>query len=126
MTSNYNFETAEQVLASFIPQEQSLATQIFKYACELPETSYYISDGIMFKRANRKYKFLTISTRGNRVLFHVPIKIRDSVHKKYQEEVKTYIQTVSRDKNQIDIDFKDIDSIEEIKGLIDLAYKERE
>ncbi|MBN8199185.1 hypothetical protein ACFWGC_29305 [Cytobacillus pseudoceanisediminis] len=126
MTRKYKFETAEQVLATFSLNERSLATQVFNYACELPDTSYYISDGIMFKRATRKYKFLSISTKGNRVLFHVPITIRDAICKKYQDEMKIYIPTDLRDKNQIDIEIKDIDSIEKIKGLINLAYKERE
>lgn len=126
MTRNNKSETAQQVLDSFSPKECSIATQIFNYACELPEASYYISNGIMVKRENRKYKFLSISTIGNRVLFHVPISKRNEVFQKYQGEMKIYLPADPKDKNQIDIEIKDIDSLERIKGLIDFAYKERE
>lgn len=56
---------------------KSRVPEIFEYTLALPKVLYYLSDGIMFKRMGRKYKFLTVSKRGNRVLFRVPVKRRD-------------------------------------------------
>ncbi len=80
----------------------------------------------MIRRATRRYKFLSISTIGNRVLFHVPTKMRDSVFEKFREKIKIYIPVDPRDKNQINIELKDIVSLDSIKKLIKLAYDERE
>jgi DNA-binding MarR family transcriptional regulator len=120
------FETVEQLIATFNSQEQKIAREIFNYAYSLDGVYYYLSDGIMFRRATRRYKFLSISTVGNRLLFHVPIKRRDVIFNQFKDKLKIYIPVDPRDKNQIDIDLKNIDSLESVKELIDLAYKERE
>lgn len=123
---NSQFETAEQLIQTFESAERIMAREIFEYAYNLKETFYYLSDGIMFKQAKRNNKFLSITTKGNRVLFHVPIKIRDSVYEQFKDKEKIYKAVYQRDQNQIDIKLKDIISLEIIKELIDRAYFERE
>lgn len=120
------FETVEQLIQAFSPVEKHIAKEIFDYAYNLEGVYYYLSDGIMLRRATRHYKFLSISTIGNRVLFHVPTKIRESVFERFKEKIKIYIPDDPKDKNQIDIELKDIISLESIKELIKLAYDERE
>lgn len=120
------FETVEQVIQTFPQIEQQMAKKIFDYAYGLEGVYYYLSDGIMLRRASRRFKFLSISTKGNRVLFHVPTKMRDFVFERFKEKIKIYIPIDPRDKNQIDIELKDIVSLESIKELINLAYDERE
>jgi hypothetical protein len=120
------FETVDQVIQTFSPREQQIAKEIFEYVYNLEGVYYYLSDGIMMRRATRHYKFLSISTIGNRVLFHVPTKMRDSVFGGFREKINIYIPVDSRDKNQIDLELKDIVSLDSIKELINLAYDERE
>lgn len=120
------YETVEELIESFSRKEQQIAREIFDYAIGLDEAYYYLSDGIMFRRAKRRYKFLSISTIGNRVLFHVPVKMRNTFFEQFKEKIKIYIPVDSSDKNQIDIDLKDIDSLDSIKDLINLAYEKRE
>lgn len=59
-------------------------------------------------------------------MFHLPIKLRDSVFDQFKEKMKIYIPVDPRDKNQIDIELKDIVTLESITELINLAYKECE
>lgn len=120
------FENVDQLIQTFSPREQQIAKEIFEYAYGQEDVYYYLSDGIMIRRATRRYKFLSITTKGNRVLFHVPTKMRDFVFEKFKDKVKIYIPVDPRDKNQIDIELKDIISLESIKELINLAYEERE
>ncbi len=120
------FETAEQLIQTFGSTERQMAREIVDYAYNLEGTFYYLSDGIMFKQSTRNNKFLSITTKGNRVLFHVPIKIRDSVYEQFKDKGKFYKAVDPRDKNQIDIKLKDINSLEMIKELINIAYFERE
>lgn len=62
------FETADELVQSFDPKEQKIAKDIFDYAYGLDGVYYYLSDGIMMKRATRRYKFLSISTKGHQQL----------------------------------------------------------
>ncbi|WP_286141795.1 hypothetical protein [Bacillus sp. AFS001701] len=120
------FESIDQLVQTFIPREQKFANEIFEYAYGLEGVYYYLSDGIMMRRATRRFKFLSISTKGNRVLFHVPTKIRDTVFNRFKDKIKIYLPINPRDKNQIDIELKDICSLDSVKELIKLAYDERE
>jgi hypothetical protein len=120
------FETVDQLIETFNLREQRIAKAIFDYAYGLEGVYYYLSDGIMVRRATRRYKFLSITTKGNRVLFHVPTKMRDSVFERFRDKMKIYIPVDPRDKNQIDIELNGIGSLDSIKELINLAYEERE
>ncbi|MGE7683910.1 hypothetical protein [Peribacillus simplex] len=115
-----------ELIQTFSTNEQQIAKEIFDYAYSLEEVDYYLADGIMVRRETRRHKFLSISTKGNRVLFHLPIELRDSVFDQFKEKMKIYIPVDPRDKNQIDMKLKDIVTLESIKELINLAYKERE
>jgi hypothetical protein len=120
------FETVEQLFQTFSHREQQIVKEIFEYAYSLEGVYYYLTDGIMIRRASRRFKFLSISTKGNRVLFHVPTKIRDSVLERFKDKIKIYIPVDPRDKNQIDIELEDIVSLDSVKEIINLAYNERE
>lgn len=120
------FETVEQLIQTYSLREQRIAKEIFEYAYGLEGVYYYLADGIMMRRASRRFKFLSISTKGNRVLFHVPIKMRDSVFERFRDKIKIFIPADTRDKNQINIELKNIISLESIKKLIYCAYQERE
>ncbi|PFH89991.1 hypothetical protein COJ52_01000 [Bacillus cereus] len=120
------FENVYQLIQTFSPREQQIAKEIFDYAYGLEDVYYYLSDGIMIRRATRRYKFLSITTKGNRVLFHVPTKMRDSVFERFRDKIKIFIPVDPRDKNQIDIELKNIISLESVKELIYCAYQERE
>jgi hypothetical protein len=120
------FESVDQLIQTFSPSEQRFAKEIFEYAYVLEGVYYYLSDGIMMRRASRRFKFLSISTKGNRVLFHVPTDMRDSIFERFKDKIKIYIPVDPRDKNQIDIELKDIVSLDNVKELIKFAYEERE
>lgn len=120
------FETVDQLIQTFNLGEQQIAKEIFEYAYSLEGVYYYLSDGIMMRRASRRFKFLSISTKENRVLFHVPTKIRDFVFERFRDRIKIFNPVDSRDKNQIDIELKNIISLESVKELIYCAYQERE
>lgn len=121
------YRTSEEVILSF----QSLAIRenvrkLFDYVAGLDDTYYYISDGIMFKRSGRKYKFLSISTVRNRLLFHIPVNRRDEILSQLKESLVVYRPIDPRDKNQIDIQLEDIQSLDSIFPLVQIAYEERE
>lgn len=80
----------------------------------------------MFKRRGRNYKFLSISTKGDRLLFHVPIKHREEIFNQQRMGLKIFSPIDPRDKNQIDLKLEDINSLETIKKIILFAYEERE
>jgi hypothetical protein len=109
------------LIKTFSTKEQQIAKEIFDYTCSLEGVDYYMADGIMVRRETRRHKFLSISTKGNRLLFHLPIKLRDSVFDLFKEKMKIFIPVDPRDKNQIDIELKDIVTLESIKELINLA-----
>ncbi|WP_375088850.1 endonuclease NucS domain-containing protein [Peribacillus sp. RS7] len=89
-----------------------------------------ISDGIMFQLVQSNKKFLSISTIGDRLLFHFPYGNRDSLYDRYKliipelDVSKINIKN-SKDKepNQIDINLKYIKNLDYIKPLIDEAFK---
>ncbi|WP_438315198.1 endonuclease NucS domain-containing protein [Sporosarcina sp. FA9] len=120
------FKTVEQLIQTFNSTERQMAREIFEYAHNLEGSRYYLSDGIMIKRSTRINKFLSITTKGNRVLFHVPINMRDSVYEQFKEKEKIYKAVDPRDINQIDIKLKDIVSLDTMKELVNLAFSERE
>ncbi|UAL54470.1 hypothetical protein [Metabacillus dongyingensis] len=79
-----------EVIQTFSTNEQQIAKEIFDYAYSLEEVDYYLADGIdgiMVRRETRRHKFLSISTKSNRVLFHLPIKLRDSVFDQFKENI---------------------------------------
>lgn len=120
------FENIDQLIQNFSLREQQIAKEIFDYAYSLEDVYYYLSDGIMIRRATRRYKFLSITTKGHRVLFHVPTKMRDYIFEKYRGKIRICIPVDPRDKNQIDIELRDIPSLDCVKDLINCAYQERE
>lgn len=127
MRGKSRFNSVEELIATFSPNEQQIAREVFKYANGLEDVYYYISDGIMLKRNSRKFKFLSITTVGNRILFHFPIKMRDDIFEQYKDKLNIYTSVnPKRDKNQINIALNDIGSLDSVKELIDLAYIERE
>ncbi|WP_240762702.1 endonuclease NucS domain-containing protein [Paenibacillus thalictri] len=121
------FHSPDEVIASFKSSvTQTIAKNIFDHVDQISDTYYYISDGIMFKRKGRNYKFLSISTVQDRLLIHVPVKKRDIIFKQFQSGIKIYLPIDKRDKNQIDIQLKDIASMESLVPIIQMAYEERE
>ncbi|MEM5626877.1 endonuclease NucS domain-containing protein [Bacillus wiedmannii] len=96
-----------------------------------------ISDGIMFQLVQCNEKFLSISTIGDRLLFHFPNGNRDSIYNKYKITIPElyrykdkYLENFHKDKykdkepNQIDIKLKYVTSLEYIKPLIDETFKQ--
>lgn len=86
-----------------------------------------ISDGIMFQIINRNEKFLSISTVGNRLLFHLTKNSgeRDDIFNKYKVEIlelyrytDIYPDKKDREQNQIDIKLKNVRDLDYIKPLI--------
>ncbi|MFC5648607.1 endonuclease NucS domain-containing protein [Paenibacillus solisilvae] len=119
--------TPEDVIVSFENLIlQSVVRVIFDYVSEIKDTYYYISDGIMFKRSGRRYKFLSISTVRNRLLFHVPVNRRDEIYDQFKSNISIYLPIDYRDKNQIDIQLTNIHSLDDLIPLVRLAYEERE
>ncbi|MGM2731332.1 endonuclease NucS domain-containing protein [Bacillus cereus group sp. Bce005] len=96
-----------------------------------------ISDGVMFQLVQCNEKFLSISTIGNRLLFHFPNGDRDSIYTKYKitiPELYRYKDKYSdnfhkdtykdKEPNQIDIKLKHVTSLDYIKPLIDETFKQ--
>ncbi|WP_253297774.1 hypothetical protein [Bacillus albus] len=99
-----------------------------------------ISDGIMFQLIQCNEKFLSISTIGNRLLFHFPNGNRDSIYTKYKitipelyrykdkylDDFHNNNNNIYKDKepNQIDIKLRHVTSLEYIKPLIDETFKQ--
>ncbi|MBU8877959.1 DUF91 domain-containing protein [Bacillus sp. FJAT-29790] len=93
-----------------------------------------ISDGIMFQVVQCNEKFLSISAKVNRLLFHFPNGNRDSIYDKYKNiisEIQRYKDKFlenenkkDKEPNQIDIKLKHVKSLEYVKPLIDEAYKQ--
>jgi hypothetical protein len=96
-----------------------------------------ISDGIMFQLVNCNEKFLSLSTIGNRLLFHFPYGNRDNIYYKYKNTIPElyrykdkYLEDITRNKfkdkelNQIDIKLKHVTSLDYIKPLIDEAFNQ--
>ncbi|HDR4445023.1 MULTISPECIES: endonuclease NucS domain-containing protein [Bacillus cereus group] len=121
------YNNVEELINEFGSEKiKSKVREIFECTLALPEVFYYLSDGIMFKRTGRNYKFLSISTRGNRILFHVPVNRRDEIFNLFEASVNIYLPSDPRDKNQIDIMLEHVNSVADIKPLIQVAYEKRE
>lgn len=131
------YRTRENVF-KVLGNEEQIARNIYTYVESLfkPEDPLIcnISDGIMFHLVERKIKFLTITTIGNRLLFHVPVNRRDQLLEHYRDvrKIKVYHPNPKpkqrhKNKNQIDILLKDInsESWDSIVDIINIAYEDR-
>ncbi|WP_283746224.1 endonuclease NucS domain-containing protein [Bacillus cereus] len=81
-----------------------------------------ISDGIMFHPVNTNNKFLSITTKRNRLLFHFPNGNRDGIYLQFKRRIPELYYSGSGDKNQIDIKLSNIKCLENVKPLIDKAF----
>jgi hypothetical protein len=130
---NSKFKTKESVLIN-LNKQQHIATEILDYVSsqlhkkDMPILCN-ISDGIMFQLVNANEKFLSISTIGNRLLFHFPNGSRDEVYNKFKSSIPeiycykdNHPNDKDREQNQIDIKLKDIKSLDHVKALIDEAF----
>jgi hypothetical protein len=130
---NSKFKTKENVLMN-LNKHLHIASEILEYVSsqlhkkDMPIICN-ISDGIMFQLVNANEKFLSISTIGNRLLFHFPNGKRDEVYKNYKSgipEIYCYKDNhpyeKDREMNQIDIRLKDINCLGYVKPLIDEAF----
>jgi hypothetical protein len=130
---NSKYKTKENILEK-LNKQQLIATDIYNYVSsqlhkkDMPILCN-ISDGIMFQAVNANEKFLSISTIGNRLLFHFPNGSRDEIYNKYTiiiPEIYCYRDNhpdeKDKEQNQIDIKLKDIKNLEYIKPLIDEAF----
>lgn len=123
------YKSPEEIINHFELKSLHMANvtrAIFDYVNNLDGTYYYMSDGIMFVRKGRNNKFLSISSVQGRVLFHFPIAERDHIFEEYRHFCAIYMPKDARDKNQIDIKLVDINSLNDIKELIILAYDKRQ
>jgi hypothetical protein len=70
-------------------------------------------------------KFATISTaHGNALLLHYPLEVRENIiQRQMQNQFKNEFEISKLYGNQINIPFENIHNVEEIKELIDIAYK---
>lgn len=85
-----------------------------------------LSDGIMVQRRDRNSKFLSISTVRDRLLFHFPIEIRDSIFEVYKRRIPELIKATDS-QNQIEIYLNSIDdqNFEIISEIIVEAFERR-
>ncbi|PGL12164.1 hypothetical protein CN912_10600 [Bacillus cereus] len=123
---NAKFGSKESVFEALKEQGQ-IAIEIYNYVAtklhsiETPIICN-ISDGIMFHPVNTNKKFLTITTKGDRLLFHFPNGGRDEIYFQFKGRISELYYSGSVDKNQIDIKLDDIECFENIKCLIDKAF----
>jgi hypothetical protein len=130
---NSKFKTKESVLIKF-NEQQHIAAEILDYVSnqlhknDMPILCN-ISDGIMFQLVNANEKFLSISTIGNRLLYHFPNGSRDKVYNNFKSSIPeiycykdNHPNDKDREQNQIDIKLKDIKSLDHVKALIDEAF----
>ncbi|MGJ7912620.1 endonuclease NucS domain-containing protein [Neobacillus sp. LXY-1] len=135
---NSAYRTIANVIKK-LNKQGTIANEIYEYVAKKLHTVdtpiiCNISDGIMFQVVHCNEKFLSISTIGNRLLFHFPNGNRDSVYDKYKNtipELYRYKDKILQDANkkdkepnQIDIKLKHVKSLEYVKPLIDEAFKE--
>jgi hypothetical protein len=110
------FSNMNELVDSFKSERtRSVIREIITTVISLPDVYYYLSDGIMFKRKGRNFKFLSITTIGNRLLFHLPVNQRDNTFHEFKATSRIYLPKDPRDKNQIDINFDEINSMLAIK-----------
>jgi hypothetical protein len=130
---NSIYKTKENIIEK-LNKQQRIATDIYDYVSsqllkkDMP-IMCNISDGIMFQVVNRNEKFLSISTIGNRLLFHFPNGSRDEIYNKYKSSIPEiycykdkHPNERDKEQNQIDIKLKDIRKLEYVKLLIKEAY----
>ncbi|MHC0037947.1 endonuclease NucS domain-containing protein [Pseudoneobacillus sp. C159] len=127
------YKIKENVLKK-LNQQQRIGSEIFEYvSSQLHKNDMpilcNISDGIMFQIVNSNEKFLSISTIGNRILFHFPNGKRDEVYNNFKSSIPEiycykdkHPNERDKEQNQIDIKLMDIKNLEYIKQLIDEAY----
>ncbi|HDR4373212.1 TPA: DUF91 domain-containing protein [Bacillus cereus] len=138
---NSIYRTKEKIIKK-LNKQGTIADDICEYIANNLHTLdtpiiYNISDGIMFQLIQCNEKFLSISTIGNRLLFHFPNGNRDSIYTKYKitiPELYRYKDLHSdnshkdtykdKEPNQIDIKLKHVTSLEYIKPLIDETFKQ--
>jgi hypothetical protein len=131
---NSKFSTKDNIIKN-LDKQGSIANEIYLYIADhlhKPDNPIIcnISDGIMFQLVNRNEKFLSISTVGKRLLFHIPNYNRDEIFNKYKNMVPeiyrykdNHLNTKDKEPNQIDIKLKDVPNLEYIRALIDEVYK---
>ncbi|PGR32977.1 hypothetical protein COC47_28115 [Bacillus cereus] len=138
---NSIYRTKENIIKK-LNKQGTIASDIYDYIANnlhTLDTSIIcnISDGIMFQLVQCNEKFLSISTIGNRLLFHFPNGNRDSIYVKYKITIPElyrykdrFLDNLDNDKykdkepNQIDIKLKYVKSLEYIKPLINEAFKQ--
>ncbi|MET3320547.1 UNVERIFIED_ORG: hypothetical protein ABIC97_003647 [Peribacillus simplex] len=118
-------------------KQGTIANEIYNYIANYLHTIdtpiiCNISDGIMFQLVQSNKKFLSISTIGNRLLFHFPCGNRNSVFDRYKMIIPElylfkdkYLDRENfkdKEPNQIDINLKYIKNLDYIKPLIDEAF----
>lgn len=125
------YKTKDKIFQKLNKQKE-LAEEIFNFISTTLHTRdnpimCNISDGIMFQIINRNEKFLSISTVGNRLLFHLTKDSgeRDDIFNKYKVEIPElyrytdiYPDKIDREQNQIDIKLKNVRDLDYIKSLI--------
>lgn len=133
MKGNSKYTTKENVLIKLNKQRQ-IAEEICDYLSNLLHTIdnpilCNISDGIMYQLVEKNEKFLSLSTIGNRLLFHFPYGNRDEIYSKYKKTIPeiycykdNHPEEHDKEQNQIDIKMKDIKNLDYVKPLIDEAY----
>ncbi|AHX21934.1 endonuclease NucS domain-containing protein [Bacillus bombysepticus] len=137
---NSTYRTKENIIEK-LNKQGTIAVSIYEYIVNNLHTLdapiiCNISDGIMFQLVQCNEKFLSISTIGNRLLFHLPNGNHDSVYTKYKitiPELYRYKDKYSDDTrkdtykdkepNQIDIKLKHVTSLEYIKPLVHESFK---
>ncbi|QFQ28503.1 endonuclease NucS domain-containing protein [Bacillus thuringiensis] len=123
---NAKFRSKESIFEALKEQGQ-IAIEIYNYVAtklhsiETPIICN-ISDGIMFHPVNTNNKFLTITTKGDRLLFHFPNGGRDRIYFQFKGRIPELYYSGSVDKNQIDIELNNIECFENVKCLIDKAF----
>ncbi|WP_440971070.1 endonuclease NucS domain-containing protein [Peribacillus frigoritolerans] len=118
-------------------KQGTIANEIYDYIANYLHTidtpiMCNISDGIMFQLVQCNKKFLSITTIGNRLLFHFPCENRNSVFDRYKMIIPElyrfkdkYLDRENfkdKEPNQIDINLKYIKNLDYIKPLIDEAF----
>lgn len=125
------YKTRDKIFQK-LNKQSGIAREIFNFVSTSLHTTdnpimCNISDGIMFQIINRNEKFLSLSTKGNRLLFHLPkvSKQRDNIFNKYKTKIPElyrykdiYPDKKDREHNQIDIKLKNVRDLDYIKPLI--------
>jgi hypothetical protein len=128
---NRKFNDKRELLVRFNKRGLPIAEKIFDVVREIHLQGEHIifcniSDGIMLQRVDRGEKFLTLTSIGDRLLFHLPNAKRDEYFKRYCKSIPFY--RAEDASTQIDLKLKDIDILNfefvkvAIKDLYDNYY----